>query len=66
MILSIALLLEWLGARHTRPDLTTAARAMISALDHVLANPDTRTADLGGPLGTAAFGEAVTQAVLAG
>jgi 3-isopropylmalate dehydrogenase len=66
MILSIAMLLEWLGARHARPDLTAAARAMISALDHVLTNPVTRTADLGGPLGTAAFGEAVTQAVLAG
>jgi len=66
MILSVALLLEWLGAHRARPDLTTAARAMTTALDHVLANPDTRTADLGGPLGTTAFGEAVTLAVLAG
>jgi hypothetical protein len=39
---------------------------MTTALDHALADPDTRTADLGGPLGTAAFGAAVTQAVLAG
>ena len=66
MILSIALLLDWLGARHARPDLTAAAGAMTTALDRVLANPATRTADLGGPLGTAAFGAAVTQAVLAG
>ena len=66
MILSIALLLDWLGARHTRPGLTAAARAMTTALDRVLAEPATRTADLGGPLGTAAFGAAVTQAVLAG
>ncbi len=66
MILSIALLLEWLGARHARPDLTAAARAMTTALDQVLATPATCTADLGGPLGTAAFGDAVTQAVLAG
>jgi 3-isopropylmalate dehydrogenase len=66
MILSIALLLQWLGARHTRPDLTAAAGAMTTALDRLLAEPETRTADLGGPLGTAAFGAAVTQAVLAG
>jgi len=65
MILSIALLLDWLGAHHARPDFTAAARAMTTALDYVLANPDTRTADLGGPLGTAAFGEAVTRAVRA-
>ncbi len=66
MILSVALLLEWLGARNARPGLTAAARAMTTALDHVLADPATRTADLGGPLGTAAFGDAVTRAVLAG
>ncbi len=66
MILSIALLLDWLGARHARPGLTAAARTMTTALDRLLAEPATRTADLGGALGTAAFGEAVTQAVLAG
>ena len=66
MILSIALLLNWLGARHARPDLTAAARAMIAALDHALADPASRTADLGGPLGTAAFGDTVTRALLAG
>jgi 3-isopropylmalate dehydrogenase len=66
MILSIAMLLEWLGAHHTRPDLTTAARAMPDALDAQLANPVTRTADLGGTLGTEAFGEAVTKAVIEG
>jgi len=66
MILSIALLLDWLGSHHARPGLTAAAGAMTTALDRVLADPATRTADLGGPLGTAAFGAAVTQAVLAG
>jgi 3-isopropylmalate dehydrogenase len=66
MILSIAMLLEWLGAHHSRPGLSVAARAMTNALDAILANPATRTADLGGTLGTAAFGAAVTQAVLAG
>jgi 3-isopropylmalate dehydrogenase len=66
MILSIAMLLEWLGAHHTRPDLTAAARAITDALDTQLANPATRTADLGGTLGTEAFGEAVTKAVIEG
>jgi 3-isopropylmalate dehydrogenase len=37
---------------------------MTTALDTLLANPATRTADLGGTLGCAAFGEAVTRAVL--
>ena len=66
MILSIALLLDWLGSHHARPGLTAAAGAITTALDRVLAEPASRTADLGGPLGTAAFGAAVTQAVLAG
>ncbi|HUS53957.1 MAG TPA: isocitrate/isopropylmalate dehydrogenase family protein [Thermohalobaculum sp.] len=65
MILSVAMLLEWLGAHHARSDLTAAGRTMITALDALLANPATRTADLGGKLGTAAFGDVVVQAVLA-
>lgn len=66
MILSVAMLVDWLGARHGRDDLTAAARTVTAALDGVLADPATRTADLGGTLGTAAFGAAVTQAALAG
>jgi len=66
MILSVAMLLEWLGARHARADLTAAGRTMTTALDGLLANPATRTADLGGTLGTAAFGEAVARAVVTG
>ncbi|HSF94297.1 MAG TPA: isocitrate/isopropylmalate dehydrogenase family protein [Thermohalobaculum sp.] len=63
MILSVAMLLEWLGARHGRADLTAAGRDMTAALDRVLANPATRTADLGGNLGCAAFGRAVREAL---
>jgi 3-isopropylmalate dehydrogenase len=33
------------------------------ALDHVVAKPETRTRDLGGTLGTKAFGERVAAAV---
>jgi 3-isopropylmalate dehydrogenase len=39
---------------------------MTTALDGLLAKPATRTADLGGTLGCADFGEAVMQTVLAG
>jgi len=64
MILSVAMLLEWLGARHGRPDLAGAGGAMKAALDRVLTDPATRTVDLGGRLGCAAFGESVAKAVL--
>jgi 3-isopropylmalate dehydrogenase len=66
MILSVAMLLDWLGSRRARPELVTAAAAMKSAVDRVLADPSTRTADLGGPLGCAEFGASVRQAVLDG
>ncbi len=63
MILSVAMLLEWLGARHGRADLVAAGTAMRGALDRLLADPATRTADLGGSLGCAAFGAAVAAGV---
>ncbi|MCB6178119.1 hypothetical protein LHP98_08245 [Rhodobacter sp. Har01] len=45
LILSAAMLLRWMAGRHGAPRLAQAA----------LAEPAGRTADLGGPLGTAAF-----------
>jgi 3-isopropylmalate dehydrogenase len=60
------MLLEWLGARHGRADLTRAGSAMKAALDRLLADPATRTADLGGKLGCAAFGELVGKVVAGG
>lgn len=59
LILSAAMLLDWLGARHGRSDLVAAAGKIRVATDTALARPETRTADLGGALGTAAFGQAV-------
>jgi len=59
LILSSAMLLEWLGTRHKRDDLVTAAHAIEGAVDACLADPGTRTADVGGSLGTRAFGAAV-------
>jgi 3-isopropylmalate dehydrogenase len=59
LILSSAMLLDWLGRRHHDERLTSAARAIEAAVDIALGNPSTRTLDLGGPLGTAAFASAL-------
>ena len=59
MLLSLAMLLEWLAERHERADLAGTAARITAALDRTLANPATRTADLGGSLGTRAFTAAV-------
>ena len=55
LILSASMLLDWLGGRHRRPELGAAAKAIESAIDASLQDPATRTADLGGKLGTRAF-----------
>ena len=62
LMLSTAMLLEWLGLRHSRPDLSAAARHLGDAIDETLADPRLRTADLGGPLGTDEFAQAVVAA----
>jgi 3-isopropylmalate dehydrogenase len=59
LLLSSAMLLEWIGRRRARPELAEAARALEAAVDALLATPATRTGDLGGPLGTRAFGQAL-------
>lgn len=59
MILSVAMLLEWLGEHHQQPAYSRAGQAMHASIDATLANPDTRTADIGGRLGTRAFAAAV-------
>ncbi|GIK86171.1 MAG: 3-isopropylmalate dehydrogenase [Betaproteobacteria bacterium] len=61
LILSAAMLLDWLAARRGEARLAAAAAAIHGAVDEVLADPATRTADLGGTLGTRAFGRAVAQ-----
>ena len=59
LILSAAMLLEWIGTDGA----VKAAKSIDAAVDKVLASPDKRTADLGGRLGTRAFGEAVAAAL---
>lgn len=56
LLLSSAMLLGWLGERRARDDLTAAGRRLEDAIDAALLDPGTRTVDLGGPLGTRAFG----------
>jgi 3-isopropylmalate dehydrogenase len=63
LIGSAAMLLAWLGERCGDKALGQAAQAIETALDRVIADPATRTSDMGGPLGTAAFGAAVGKAV---
>ncbi len=55
LILSSAMLLEWLAAKHKRPEFDAAAKAIEKAIDDSLQSPDTRTPDLGGKLGTRAY-----------
>ena len=59
LILSAAMLLEWLAARSGRQALATASAKIEAAVDATLRNPATRTADLGGRLGTREFAKAV-------
>ncbi len=61
LILSAAMLLDWLGLRHKNPALTTAAAKIEQAIDSALKNLATRTRDLGGPLGTQAFARIVAE-----
>jgi len=59
MILSVAMLLEWLGEHHNLKAFADAGLAVHAAVEKVLADPETRTADIGGKMGTKAFSRAV-------
>jgi len=63
LILSAAMLFEWLAVRHKRSELDQAAKAIESAIDASLKDPATRTADLGGKLGTRAFARHVANLI---
>jgi 3-isopropylmalate dehydrogenase len=55
LILSAAMLLEWLSIRHRNDAFGAAHQAIERALDALLEDPACRTPDLGGKLGTRAF-----------
>ena len=61
LILSAAMLFDWLGRRHGKEALCEAARKIEAALDSALNDSATRTRDLGGSLGTQAFAQTVAQ-----
>jgi 3-isopropylmalate dehydrogenase len=63
LIGSAAMLLAWLGERRDDERFSSAATAIEDALDGAIATPQWRTADLGGPLGTKAFGARVAELV---
>ncbi len=59
LIRSAAMLLDWHGVRSGRGELVAAAAAIEGAVAAVVANPATRTPDLGGTLTTIALADAV-------
>ncbi len=64
MILSVSMLLQWMGEHRDEPALIDAGLSMDRAVDAVLENPLQRTPDLGGSFGTQAFGQAVAKVIL--
>jgi len=55
LILSAAMLLDWLASKHKVSKFSSAAKVVELSVDGLLKNSATRTADLGGDLGTKAF-----------
>ncbi|PHM10599.1 isocitrate/isopropylmalate dehydrogenase family protein [Nostoc sp. 'Peltigera malacea cyanobiont' DB3992] len=63
LMLSTAMLLEWIGNKHNNLNMLEAASCFKSSIEHVLLNPDTRTVDIGGYLGTAKYGQIVAETI---
>jgi 3-isopropylmalate dehydrogenase len=63
LMLSTAMLLGWLGARHRRPALEQASQRLEQAVARALADPATHTPDLGGRNDTRGFADAVLAAL---
>ena len=61
LLLSAAMLLGWLARRHAVERFADAQRRLEAAVEALLENPATRTADLGGALGTSAFSAALCE-----
>jgi len=59
LILSAAMMPDWMGKRHRNDALVRTAASIESAIDAALKNTATRTPDLGGKLGTQAYAKAV-------
>jgi 3-isopropylmalate dehydrogenase len=61
LILSAAMLLDWRARRERSEELKAAAVLIERAVEDVIGNPATRTRDIGGTLGTAAFSAAIVE-----
>jgi hypothetical protein len=66
MILSTAMMLEWLGDRHGSEAAGAGAAAIRAAVDLAFGEARVRSHDIGGRDGTGAIGEAVAAAIRAG
>jgi isocitrate/isopropylmalate dehydrogenase len=63
LMVSTAMLLDWLGRKHNRTDLCAAGEHYEKAVDATLSDPLNHTPDLGGKRTTGEFGEAVIAAI---
>ena len=61
LLISAGMLLGWLGEKHAKRNFGQAQAALDTALAALLRSPATRTRDLGGTLGTRAFGGALLE-----
>lgn len=66
MILSAAMMLEWLGGRHGSPAAETAAQAITKAVDTAFGSGRVKSYDIGGKDGTDAIAKVVADAILSG
>jgi 3-isopropylmalate dehydrogenase len=64
MILSIGMMLNWLGEKRGDNRLKTAWKGIDESIDRVLKNKKVRTPDLGGSSNTSKFGDAIVEALL--
>ena len=55
LIGSTAMLLDWLGKKNNNNQLKEIAELIENAIDKMVINPETRTADIGGTLSTTEF-----------
>jgi 3-isopropylmalate dehydrogenase len=65
MILSVAMLVRWLGDKRSNKNMQRAGDAISSAVDIVLSNPASRTRDIGGTMGCKEFAQSVATAIKA-
>lgn len=63
MILSAAMMLDWLGRRRGLEACTVAARRIETAVERAYASGRIRPVELGGTSGTRAIGRAVADAI---